>query len=82
MGWYYTIRIVLVFDGFFNYHFEPSQNMRNSLFVFGFQFSQCPKELVKHWTEKVIPLYWGNPKQQGIKSWQTLNMNDSCTIHF
>ncbi len=32
----YTIKIVLVFDGFFNYHFEPCQNMKNSLFVFGF----------------------------------------------
>jgi len=38
MGWFYIIRSVLVFDGFFNYHFEPHQNMRNSLFVFGFQF--------------------------------------------
>jgi hypothetical protein len=52
----YTIRIVLVFCGFFNYHFEPHQNMKNSLFVFGFQFSQCPKELVKHWAKKVTPL--------------------------
>ncbi len=41
MGWYYIIRIVLVFDGFFNYHFEPCKNMKNSLFVFGFQFFQC-----------------------------------------
>jgi hypothetical protein len=39
----YTIRIVLVCDGFFHYHFEPPQNMRNSLIVCGFQFSQCPK---------------------------------------
>jgi hypothetical protein len=69
MDWYYIIRIVLVFDGFFNYHFEPHQNMRNSLFVFGFQFSQCPKELIKHWAKKVTPLYWRNPKEQGIKSW-------------
>ncbi len=30
-------------DGFFHYHFEPHQNMRNSWFVCGFQFSQCPK---------------------------------------
>jgi hypothetical protein len=37
------IRIVLVFDGFINYHFEPCQNMKNSLFVFGFQCFQCPK---------------------------------------
>jgi hypothetical protein len=29
----YSIKIVLVFDGFLNYHFEPHQNMRNSLFV-------------------------------------------------
>jgi hypothetical protein len=57
MGWYYIIRIVLAFDGFFNYHFEPRQNMNNSLFVFGFQFFQCRKELVKHWAEKVTPLY-------------------------
>jgi len=41
----YIIKIVLVFDGFFNYHFEPRQNMRNSLFVYGFHFFQCPKEL-------------------------------------
>jgi hypothetical protein len=34
VGWYYIIKIVLVFDGFFNYHFEPCQNMRNSLLVF------------------------------------------------
>jgi hypothetical protein len=33
-----------------------------------FNFSQCPKELVKHWAEKVTPLYCGNPKQQGTKS--------------
>jgi len=66
MGWYYIIRIVLVFDGFFNYHFEPRQNMRNSLFVFGFQFFQCPKELVKHWAKKITPLCWGNPKQQTL----------------
>jgi hypothetical protein len=39
----YDIRIVLVFDEFLNYHFESCQNMRNSLFVSGFQFSQCPK---------------------------------------
>ncbi len=58
----YIIRIVLVFDGFFNYHFEPRQPMRNSLFVFEFEFSQSPKELVKHWVEKVMPLYWVNPK--------------------
>ncbi len=32
----YIIRIVLVFDGFFNYHFELCQKMKNSLFVFGF----------------------------------------------
>jgi hypothetical protein len=31
-----TLRIVLVFDGFFYYHFEPHQNMRNSFFIFGF----------------------------------------------
>ncbi len=43
MGWYYIIRIVLVFDGFFNYHFELHQNMRNSLFVFGFQFFDVQK---------------------------------------
>jgi hypothetical protein len=61
-GWYYIIRIVLVFDGFFNYHFELRQNMRNSLFAFGFQFFQCPKELVEHWAWKVTPLYWGNLK--------------------
>ncbi len=48
MGWYYIIRIVLMFDGFLNYHFETHQNMKNFLFVFLFQFSQCPKELVKH----------------------------------
>jgi hypothetical protein len=54
--------------------------MRNSLFAFGFQFSQCLKELVKQWAEKVTPLYWGNPKQQGIKSWQALNMNGPCAI--
>jgi hypothetical protein len=52
MGWYYIIRIVLVFDGFYNYYFEPRQKMRNSLFVFGLQFSQCPKKLIKHWAEK------------------------------
>jgi hypothetical protein len=63
MGWYYTIRIVLMFDGLFNYHFEPNQNMKNSLFVFEFQFFQCPKESIKHWAEKVTPLCWGNPKQ-------------------
>jgi hypothetical protein len=68
MGWYYTIRIVLVFDGFYNYHFEPRQNMKNSSFVFGFQFSQCSKKLVKHWGEKITPLYWGSPKQKGTKS--------------
>ncbi len=32
----YVISIVLVFDGFLNYHFEPRQNMKNSLFVCGF----------------------------------------------
>jgi len=58
MNWYYTIRIVLVFDGFFNYHFEPHQNMRNFLFIFGFQFFQCPKQLVKHW-QKMSHLYVG-----------------------
>jgi hypothetical protein len=68
MGWYYTIIIVLVFDDFYKYHFEPHQNMKNSLLVFGFQFSQCPKQLVKHWAKKDTPLDWGNPKQQGIKS--------------
>jgi hypothetical protein len=47
---------VLVFDGFYNYHFEPRQNMSNSLFVFGFQFFQCPKKLVMHRAEKVTPL--------------------------
>jgi hypothetical protein len=78
----YTIRIILVFDGFFNYHFESRQNMRNSLFVCGFQFSQCPKQLVEHWAEKVTPLYWGKPKQQGTKSWQALNRNGPCAIYF
>jgi hypothetical protein len=62
MSWYYTIKIVLVFDGFFNYHFEPRQNMKNSLFIFGFQVFQCPKELVKHGVEKITPSCWGNPK--------------------
>jgi len=66
MNWYYTIRIVLVFDGFFNYQFESSQNMRNSLFIFGLLFFQCPKKLVKHWQKNVTPLYWGNPKQQAL----------------
>jgi hypothetical protein len=82
MGWYYTIKIVSVFDDFYNYHFEPRQNMKNSLFVFGFHFSQCPKKLVKHWAEKVTPLYLGNPKQQGTKSWHALNINGPCAIHF
>jgi hypothetical protein len=27
-------------------------------------------------------LYWGNPKQQGTKSWQALNVNGPCAIHF
>ncbi len=71
-----------MFDGFYNYHFEPCQKMRNSLFVFGFQFSQCPRELVKHWAKKVTPLYWENPKQQDTKSWQALNINGPCAIHF
>jgi hypothetical protein len=56
--------------------------MWNFLFVFGFQYFRCPKEMVKHWAEKVTPLYWGNPKQQGTKSWQPLNMNGPCVIHF
>jgi hypothetical protein len=43
MGWCYTIKIVLVFDGFFNYHFEPHQNMKNSLFVFRFHFSMSKR---------------------------------------
>jgi hypothetical protein len=68
MGWYYAVRIVLVFHDFYNYHFEPCQNMRNFLFVLGFQFFQCPKQLVKHWAEKVTLLYSRNPKQQGTKS--------------
>jgi hypothetical protein len=82
MGWYYAIKIVLVFDDFHNYHFEPHQNMKNSLFVFRFQFSQCPKKLVKHWAEKVTPLYSENLKHQGTKSWQALNINGPCAIHF
>jgi hypothetical protein len=39
IGWYHIIRIFLIFDDFYNYHFEPRQNMSNFLFVFGFQFS-------------------------------------------
>jgi hypothetical protein len=65
MGWYYIIKIVLVFDGFFNYHFEPRQNMRNSLFVFGFQFLQCPKELGKESHTFVL----GKSQTVSTKSW-------------
>jgi hypothetical protein len=56
--------------------------MKNSLFVCEFQFSQCSKQPIKHWVEKVTPLYWGKPKQQRIKSCQALNMNGPCAIHF
>jgi hypothetical protein len=27
-------------------------------------------------------LYWGNPKQQGTKSWQASNINGPCAIYF
>jgi hypothetical protein len=27
-------------------------------------------------------VFWGKPKQQGTKSWQALNINGPCAIHF
>jgi hypothetical protein len=29
----------------------------------------------KKTSQALGPLYWGNPKQQGTKSWQALNIN-------
>jgi hypothetical protein len=43
MDRYYTIRIVLVFDGFYTDHFEPRQNMRNSFFFWILVFSMSKK---------------------------------------
>jgi hypothetical protein len=60
MGWYYTIRIVLVFDGFFNYHFELHQHEK---FLVCFWISVF---LMFKTTSQTLGMeshtFWGNPK--------------------
>jgi len=45
MGWYYTIRIVLGFDGFFNYHFKACQKHEKFLVCFWISIFSMSKKI-------------------------------------